>query len=99
MNPLPHLALLAGLAATSFATEFEPPVQLTAAGEPIKLEQPGFASPCWADIDGDGKKDLLVGQFKDGKIKVYSGADGITKLPAGEWLQADGKPAKIPGVW
>ncbi len=51
-----------------------------------------------ADVDGDGRQDLLVGQFKGGKIKVYpGGADG--KLGKGEWLQAEGKVASVPGVW
>ena len=54
--------------------------------------------PCWADIDGDGKKDLLVGQFNGGKIRVYKNL-GDGKLAAGEWLKADGAVAEIPGVW
>jgi hypothetical protein len=64
----------------------------------VRVERPGYASPCWADVDGDGKKDLLVGQFSGGKIRVFKNrGDGV--LNAGEWLQAGGKVAEVPGVW
>jgi hypothetical protein len=49
-------------------------------------------------MDDDGRKDLLVGQFRDGKIRVYRNL-GDGKLAAGDWLKADGAPAEIPGVW
>jgi hypothetical protein len=41
---------------------------------------------------------LLVGQFRDGKIHVYKGLGG-GKLAPGEWLKAEGKVAKVSGVW
>ncbi len=80
------------------AAEFEPPVRLKAGRAAVRVEAPGYASPCWADVDGDGKKDLLVGQFNGGKIRVFKNL-GKGKLAAGAWLQADGKAAEIPGVW
>lgn len=86
-----------GLAVGS-AAEFGPPVRLEADGVPIRVESPGYAAPCWADIDGDGKKDLLVGQFRGGKIRVYKNL-GDGKLAAGEWLKAEGEVAEVPGVW
>jgi hypothetical protein len=78
--------------------EFEAPVRMRADGEYVKVEAPGYAAPSWADVDGDGKKDLLVGQFNKGKIKVYRNLGG-GKLAAGEWLQAGGDIAEVPGVW
>ena len=78
--------------------EFEVPVRVKAAGDYIKTESPGYASPCWADVDGDGKKDLIVGQFAGGKMKVYRNL-GDGKLAKGEWLKAEGKIAEVPGVW
>jgi len=91
--------VLAGSAlAYGAPAEFEPPVRLTADGVPVRVESPGWAAPCWADIDGDGKKDLLVGQFNGGKIRVYKNL-GDGKLASGEWLKADGAVAEIPGVW
>lgn len=78
--------------------QFEPPVRMRAGDAYVKTEAPGFAYPCWHDVDKDGKKDLVVGQFKDGKMKVYKGLGG-TKLAAGEWLCAEGATAEVPGVW
>jgi hypothetical protein len=80
------------------AAEFERPVRLQADGSPVRVEKPGYAAPCWADIDGDGKKDLLVGQFNGGKIRVFKNL-GDNKLAPGVWLQAGGQVAEVPGVW
>src|SRR5437016_5228905 len=44
------------------ASELLPPVRLEAAGKPIDTDV-GHAAPFVCDIDGDGKLDLLVGQF------------------------------------
>ena len=77
---------------------FEKPARLKAGDQFIRVESPGYAFPCWDDIDGDGKKDLLVGQFKDGKIRVFKGLGG-EKFASGEWLKAEGKVAKVPGIW
>jgi hypothetical protein len=80
------------------AAEFQSPVRLMAGSEAVRVESPGWAAPCWADIDGDGKKDLLVGQFHQGKIRVYKNL-GRGQLGTGAWLKADGIDAEIPGVW
>jgi len=80
------------------AVDFDSPVRLKADSEFVRVESPGYAAPCWADIDGDGKKDLLVGQFHDGQIAVFKGL-GSGKLARREWLKAGGKVAKVPGVW
>ncbi len=94
---LSTLLVGSGLALGS-AAEFQPPVRLEVDGTPVRVESPGYAAPCWADIDGDGKKDLLVGQFNQGKIRVYKNLGG-GKLAAGAWLKADEIDAEIPGVW
>jgi len=80
------------------AVDFGDPVRLTANGKAIRVESPGYAFPCFGDVDGDGKKELLVGQFSGGKIKVYNHL-GENKFAEGYWLQVDGKPAEVPGVW
>jgi len=80
------------------AIEFAPPVRLKADGVAIRVEAPGYASPCLADLDGKGKMDLLVGQFKQGKIQLFKGLGG-GKFAKGAWLEAEGKPAEVPGVW
>ena len=78
--------------------EFTAPVAMKASGEVIRLDDPGYAAPAWHDVNGDGHGDLVVGQFDGGKIAVYAG-DEKHKLATRTWLQADGKVAKIPGVW
>jgi hypothetical protein len=94
---LSTVALCCG-AAVCGAAEFEPPVRLSAEGKAIRVESPGYAAPCWADVDGDGKKDLLVGQFRQGKIQRFKSL-GDGKFAKGEWLMAGGKVAEVPGVW
>jgi hypothetical protein len=83
------------------AVEFQTAVILSAEGEPVRMEAPGFACPTWADWDGDGKKDLLVGQFNDGNIQWFKnlGGEGIPKLAKGEWIKSGEKRAAVPGVW
>ena len=78
--------------------EFEAPILMKVGEEPILVEAPGYAAPCWADIDGDGDHDLLVGQFAQGKITVCEN-DGEGRLVARRWLEADGDVATVPGVW
>jgi hypothetical protein len=87
-----------GAAALCGAAEFQRPVRVLGGGDPVRVESPGYAAPCLADLDGDGKKDLLVGQFNQGKIKVYKSL-GEGKFAAGEWLKAEGNVAEVPGVW
>jgi hypothetical protein len=94
---LATLLFLCG-AALCCAADFERPVRLKAGGEAVRVESPGYACPCWADIDGDGKKDLLVGQFNGGKIRFCKNL-GDGKLAEGVWLQAGGQVAEVPGVW
>src|SRR5262245_338226 len=90
--------LLGASAAMVGAADFEPPVRLKAGDNAIRVESPGYAAPCWADIEGDGKKALLVGQFNKGKIRTFKHL-GSLNFTAGKWLQAEGKVAEVPGVW
>ena len=78
--------------------EFEAPMRMKGGESFVSVEAPGWACPCWADVDGDGRKDLLVGQFAGGKIAVHRNL-GDGKLAARKWLEAGGKVAEVPGVW
>lgn len=84
------------------AVEFEAPMPVKVGGKQITVESPGYAAPSLADLDGDGIKDLLVGQFKSGQIGFYKGMkteDGSLKFAEHKWLQAGGEIAKVPGIW
>src|SRR5262245_56849459 len=101
MKPTLLILLACGFglnASAAAAAKFEKPYRLSAGDEFVRVEKPGFAAPCLADLDGDGTKDLLVGQFRDGRIRVYRGL-GAGKLAHGEWFKAGGKVAPVPGVW
>ncbi len=62
---------------TIFADDtFEKPVRLTADGKIIDTgEKWGHSSPCVEDIDGDGLRDLILGDFS-GKFRVYKNVGG-----------------------
>ena len=51
---------------------FEPPTPIQAGGVNINVGYGGNASPFMIDWDGDGKQDLLLGQFDQGRIRFYS---------------------------
>jgi len=78
--------------------QFHAPVRLKAGDDYIKVEAPGYAAPCYYDVDGDGHKDLIVGQFKGGKMHVFKGTKSGT-FQKGDWLKAEGDIAEVPGVW
>jgi hypothetical protein len=80
------------------AADFESPVRLMAGDAPIRVESPGYAAPCWADLMGDGTMSLLVGQFNKGKIRVFKHLEA-EKFEPGQWLKAGKKIAEVPGVW
>ena len=82
------ILVLAGLMATaniSLSSELSEPVRLEAAGKPIDAMEIGHAAPFVCDFDGDGFKDLLVGQFRDGILWIYrnEGTNSEPKLAAG----------------
>ena len=89
--------------APSFGYEFESPVRLQAGGEFVSVESPGYACPTMADVDGDGKQDLVVGQFRNGNMQFYKNIaadnDHPPSLASADWLMTGEERAIVPGVW
>ena len=81
---------------------FEKPVRIMAGGEPVSVEAPGYACPTLADIDGDGKEDLIVGQFRDGNMQFFRNIAATGQVPefaTAEWIMTGKERAVVPGVW
>ncbi len=90
------LCLLPILAAGGFCQaavpSFEKGIRLQAEGKDINVEI-GHLVPVAIDWNHDGKKDLLVGQFMNGAIRLYlnEGTDADPKFGKSSLLQAGGK--------
>ncbi len=91
--------LLAGMlaAADPVANDLAAPVEVHAGGQPINVDM-GHAAPFVADLKGDGQMVLLVGQFDQGKLRLYPniGTKSEPKFDQFDWLQAGGKVATLP---
>jgi hypothetical protein len=90
--------LLAGGLASLGAGELGTPLRIEAKGKPIDMEA-GCASPFVMDFDGDGLKDLLVGQRGECKLCIYrnQGTSTSPKLGPSAWFKAGGEVATLPG--
>ena len=89
----------AGAATTApLDPELSPPVRVEAAGKPVESGSVGHAAPFVGDFDGDGKPDLLVGQFQDGSMTVYrnEGAAREPKLSSGQPFKTGADLGVVP---
>jgi hypothetical protein len=79
------------------SAELAPPVRIEAAGQPIDTSV-GHAAPFVGDFDGDGVKDLLVGQFGDGVLWIYrnEGSNASPRLAAGVKFKQGAKEGQVP---
>ena len=77
--------------------ELGPPFRVEANGKPIDVDI-GHAAPLAADFDGDGHFDLLVGQFGEGKLRIYRnlGDNHAPKFGAFAYFKAGGADGKVP---
>jgi hypothetical protein len=64
------------------------PVKIMAGGTLIDADL-GHAAPFFVDLDGNGVKHLLVGQFSDGKLAIYRniGTNKEPKFDKKEWFE------------
>jgi hypothetical protein len=79
------------------APDLAPPIQLQAGGQAINVDM-GHAAPFLADLNGDGQMVLLVGQFGEGKLRLYPnvGTRNNPKFDKFEWFKVDGKVFSVP---
>ncbi len=80
------------------AHELLPPVRLAVDGEPIDVgDCVAHAGPNLVDIDGDGKVELVVGDFL-GHFHVHqlSGEAHAPTIGEGKALEINGEVAKLP---
>ncbi|HUG92549.1 MAG TPA: hypothetical protein VML55_17045 [Planctomycetaceae bacterium] len=78
--------------------ELKPPVRIEANGSPIDTGGIGYAAPFYADFDGDGTRDLLVGEFSQGRMRVFSnhGTDHEPDFKNHEFFHAGGALGTVP---
>jgi hypothetical protein len=69
-------------------------VQVQNGPGPLEVDPPGYSTPTVADWDGDGKKDLIVGQYNGGNIWVFvnKGTDANPSFNGGERVLCNGAP-------
>jgi hypothetical protein len=93
-------ALLTAMAAIAVCQAREPQLQegvlIQAAQQAIAVPI-GHLVPCAADWNGDGKKDLILGQFREGAIRLYvnQGTNAAPIFSDFTFLETGGKPIKL----
>jgi hypothetical protein len=70
-------------------------LQIQVGGKPLIIGH--TASPEVLDWNNDGKKDLLVGTFNDGKVMLFlnRGTDAEPRFDQGQTLQAGGTNIRV----
>lgn len=76
--------------------ELSTPFLAMAGKEPLSVTS-GHAAPVFADWDGDGLPDLLVGQFHEGRLRIYKnkGTRGNPRFEDFVWFEVGGKVASV----
>jgi hypothetical protein len=81
------------------AGELAKPYQLLAGDQPIDIGGIGYAAPFVGDFNMDGRRDLLVGQFKEGKMRIFLN-EGTNESPQfGKdyvWFQNGADTGRVP---
>jgi hypothetical protein len=96
-----HLTLAAVLGWVETPADFGdllPPIQIQVGGKPLDVERDGHSAPFVGDIDGTGVPALLVGQYHEGRLRIYknSGTRNKPQFSSYTWFEASGKPGRVP---
>ena len=83
---------------TASAGELAAPVNVTAGGKAIDTGGVGYAAQFFSDFDGDGVRDLLIGEFSQGKLRIYRNVGTNTKprFEGYEWFQNGAPTGRVP---
>jgi hypothetical protein len=75
-----------------------PPVHIHAGAGPLDVERDGHAAPFVGDFFEDGTMCLLVGQYHEGRLRIYRNGGTRTKPKFDKytWFEAGGKIASVP---
>src|SRR5262245_53950361 len=92
------VCFIAFAAAPPRPPELAAPIKILANGKALDVGRSGHAAPFVGDIDGDGLPDLLVGQYHEGRLRVYlnKGKKGAPRFDSWKWFEAGGKPGRVP---
>lgn len=90
--------LLAPAAFADEPRELLPPVQIQAGGRALDIQRSGHAAPFIGDFYEDGSLCLLVGQFDEGRLRIYrnTGTRSKPRYDTYTWFEAGGKIASVP---
>src|SRR5215471_15602326 len=90
--------LLAGPAPAEEPSGLLPPVQVQSAGKALDIERQGHAAPFVGDFYEDGGLCLLVGQFDNGRLRIYRNTGTRAKpcFDSYTWFEAGGQIASVP---
>ena len=101
MNWLRILTVLPAIAcfvAAAKGGELLPPTKIIAGGNPIDVQRTAHSAPFVGDFDEDGIDDLMVGEFHEGRLRIFrnSGTHSAPLFDEPHWFTAAEKLGRVP---
>lgn len=80
------------------AAKLAAPVHVMADGQPLDVGGIGYAAPFMSDYDGDGVRDLWVGEFNEGRLRIYRnlGTNSKPRFGQYEWFKDGAATGRVP---